>query len=47
MSTLPGGLALRCGRLLALANVFLITAKHVELSPDEVSNTEQSSVTAE
>ena len=32
MSTLSGGLALRCGRLLAVANAFLITAKHIDLS---------------
>ena len=32
ISTLSGGLALRCGRLLAIANAFLITAKHVDLS---------------
>jgi len=35
MSALSGGLALRCCRLLAVANAFLITAKHVDLSPDE------------
>jgi len=43
MSELSGGLALRCGRLLAVANTFLITAKHVDFSPDEIP--EQSSVT--
>ena len=32
MSTLSGGLALKCGRLLAIANAFLITAKHIDLS---------------
>ena len=32
MSTLSGGLALRCGRLLAVANAFLITAKHIDFS---------------
>ena len=32
MSTLSGGLALRCGRLLAVANTFLITAKHIDFS---------------
>jgi len=53
MSTLSGGLALRCSRLLAVANAFLITAKHIYFSPDEqhqvdeVTNAEQSSVTAE
>ena len=35
MSTLSGGLALRCGRLLAVANAFLITAKHIDFSEDE------------
>ena len=34
-SALSGGLALRCGRLLAVANAFLITAKHVNFSDDE------------
>ena len=51
MSTLSSGLALRCGRLLAVANAFLITVKHVDFSPDvqqdEVPNAEQSSATAE
>ena len=52
LSALSGGLALRCGRLLAVANAFLITAKHVDFSFDEVTeepsvnNTEQSSVNA-
>ena len=32
MSTLSGGLALRFGRLLAVANAFLIAAKHVDFS---------------
>jgi len=45
MSELSGRLALRCGRLLAVANAFLITAKHVDFSSDEVTITEQSSVT--
>ena len=35
LSALSGGLALRCGRLLAVANAFLITAKHVDFSADE------------
>ena len=35
MSTLSGGLALRCGRLLAVANAFLITAKHIDFAGDE------------
>jgi len=45
MSALSGGLALRCGRLLAVANAFLIAAKHVDFSSDEETITEQSSVT--
>ena len=32
MSSLSGCLALRCGRLLAVANAFLITAKHVDFA---------------
>ena len=32
---LSGGLALRCGRLVALANSFLISAKHVDFSDDK------------
>ena len=32
LSTLSGALALRCGRLIALANSFLISAKHVDFS---------------
>ena len=32
MSTLSGGLALRCGRLLAIADAFLITAKHIDFT---------------
>ena len=35
MSTLSGALALKCGRLLAVANAFLITAKHIDFSIDE------------
>ena len=34
LSDLSGGIALRCGRLLAVANAFLITAKHVDFSRD-------------
>ena len=30
LSNLSGNIALRCGRLLAVANAFLITAKHVD-----------------
>ena len=32
---LSGSLALRCGRMLAVGNVFLITAKHVDFSAEE------------
>ena len=32
LSNLSGNIALRCGRLLAVANAFLITAKHVDFS---------------
>ena len=32
MSTLSGELALRCGRLLAVANALLITAKHIDFT---------------
>jgi len=46
MSELSGGLALRCGRLFAVATAFLITAKHVDFSSDEETITEQSSVTS-
>ena len=35
LSNLSGNLALRCGRLLALVNTFLITAKHVDFSAEE------------
>ena len=35
MSALSGGLALKCGGLLAVANAFLITAKHIDFSSDE------------
>ena len=35
LSNLPGNLALRCGRFLAVANAFLITAKHVDFSFEE------------
>ena len=48
-------LAPRCGRLLAVANAFLITAKHVNFQPrhaplvrvDEVDNAKQPQVNAE
>ena len=35
LSSLSGSLALRCGRLLALANSVLISAKHVDFSAEE------------
>ena len=35
LSALSGGLVRKCGRLLAVANVFLITAKHVDFSDNE------------
>ena len=35
LSNLSGSLALRCGRMLAVANAFLITAKHVNFSAKE------------
>ena len=34
LSSLAGGLALRCGRWLALANAALITAKHIQLEKE-------------
>ena len=59
LSNISGNLALRCGRLLAVANAFLITAKHVDFSTehhpsrdplaglDEVPTAKQSSANAE
>ena len=49
MSALSGRLALKCGRLLALANTFLITVKHIDFTAEvhEVTNAEQSSVHGE
>ena len=35
LSNISGNIALRCGRLLAVANAFLITAKHVDFSSEE------------
>ena len=35
LSNLSGNMTLRCGRLLALANAFFITAKHVYFSQEE------------
>ena len=34
LSTLAGGLALRCGRWLAIANAALITAKHIKFEKE-------------
>ena len=59
LSNISGNIALRCGRFLAVANAFLITAKHAEFPPsrdsdgyplaglDEVQNAKQSSVNSE
>ena len=44
MSELSGVLALKCGRLLAVANAFLITTEHVDFS-EQI--TEQSPVITE
>jgi len=41
MSQIFGGLALRLGSTLAVANAVLITAKHVDFGSDEVTVTEQ------
>ena len=46
LSSLSGSLALRCGRMLTVANAFLITAKHVDFSNAE-QTAEQYSVTVE
>ena len=35
LSNISGNLALRCGSFLAVANAFLITAKHVDFSAEE------------
>ena len=35
LSALYDGLGLRCGRLLAFANAFVITAKHVDFSAEK------------
>ena len=35
LSDLSGGIALRCGRLPAVANAFLITVKHVDFSSEK------------
>ena len=49
MSALSGGLALKCDRLLAVANAFLIAAKHIDFIAEvhEVTNDEQSSLNGE
>ena len=49
MSALSGWLALKCGRLLAVANAFLIAAKHIDFTAEvhEVTNDEQSSLNGE
>ena len=39
LSSLAGGLALRCGRWLALANAALITTKHIKLEKEPESPT--------
>ena len=46
ISVLSGELALKCGRLLAVANAFLISAKHIDFTAEvhEVTNDEQSSL---
>ena len=46
ISALSGELALKCGRLLAVANAFLISAKHIDFTAEvhEVTNDEQSSL---
>ena len=36
LSALSGSLALRCGHMLAAANTFLIAAKHVDFSTEEL-----------
>ena len=38
LCSLAGGLALRCGRWLALANAALITTKHIKLEQDKPDN---------
>ena len=42
LSNLSGNIALRCGRFLAVANAFLITAKHVDFSAEEPLETHPS-----
>ena len=38
LSSLAGGVALRCGHWLALANAALITTKHIKLEPEPESD---------
>ena len=42
LSYISGNIALRCGRFLAVANAFLITAKHVDFSAEEPALTHPS-----
>ena len=42
LSNISGNIALRCGRFLAVANAFLITAKHVDFSAEEPAITHPS-----
>ena len=42
LSNLSGNIALRCGHWLAVANAFLITAKHVDFSAEEPLETHPS-----
>ena len=42
LSNLSGNIALKCGRFLAVANAFLITAKHVDFSAEEPLETHPS-----
>ena len=42
LSNLSDNIALKCGRLLAVANAFLITAKHVDFSAEEPLSTHPS-----
>jgi len=47
LSQLSGGLALRCGRMLAVANGLLITAKHIDFNQVTEQTTEQYPVITE
>ena len=42
LSNLSGNIALKCGRFIAVANAFLITAKHVDFSAEEPLETHPS-----